>query len=697
MSFNSGGLLDLGHGVIYDTTVHEVQREGRVIVLQNRQAALLNFFISHASQKLTRAEILESVWQGRVVNDEALSRAVAELRAALGDSTKVPRFIKTLPRVGYCFVAVVNAVDSERHVWRVYGALAAIVLGTLFLLLMKTSPERSVARVGDANIQTFDYLYGDQYFLGSSRDGQYALFASHISDAPQVKVVSLSKSGIVAQIPTLPGSQVSFGVDPYTLLVSRVFDGRCEVGEYSLLLDDYTQRSACPGQNVRVIGAVQLEQGTGYLGYRGSLAPTFEPNDSTTGVFFEPSTLPYVEFVGPYAINASNTQVAHFGTDSELNPLRPSMAFTSGELRIDDWPEIGGSPRKDLGHFHNVSGVIWTSEHEVLMTMMLSPHETKLLGVDTISGDLIDYGVHSGTFAFLSPAASPFSGIASRYSHDTDVTSLSIGSSERTCRQIPPDKLWQSAVAYSSPLDLLAVSTVIGDSTKITLYQELGDSLSFEIPGQVSAMQFTGVRDFLAVISFTEYGTRTILVESISGRLVEQFRTPFANSVAKTGHGIMVSSPSTVFDIDLTRTPSVRSYTNPGFHRLFTFGEEQTVGLQRKKTRGLYLLSATSTGLSFENDEAIYVPEVNESIEYVVPEGEDSFLVFSTFFGPGRGAAWRRVGTDKNLPLSRPTPMTFPFIVGTEGSAYDPDTNCLWRAAAPQIESDPITITLGRP
>ncbi|HST02331.1 MAG TPA: winged helix-turn-helix domain-containing protein, partial [Usitatibacter sp.] len=55
-----------------------------------------------------RETLLEDVWRRRMVNDEVLSRAMAELRTTLGDDARVPRYIETLPKLGYRLVAAVS-------------------------------------------------------------------------------------------------------------------------------------------------------------------------------------------------------------------------------------------------------------------------------------------------------------------------------------------------------------------------------------------------------------------------------------------------------------------------------------------------------------------------------------------------------------------------------------------------------------
>src|SRR3954469_2803627 len=57
-----------------------------------------------------RETLLEEVWPRRMVNDEVLSRAMAELRGILGDDVKNARYVETLPKIGYRLVAPVAEI-----------------------------------------------------------------------------------------------------------------------------------------------------------------------------------------------------------------------------------------------------------------------------------------------------------------------------------------------------------------------------------------------------------------------------------------------------------------------------------------------------------------------------------------------------------------------------------------------------------
>jgi len=60
-----------------------------------------------------RETLLEDVWTRRMVNDEVLSRAIAELRTAIGDEAREARYIETLPKIGYRLVAAIEPLAAE--------------------------------------------------------------------------------------------------------------------------------------------------------------------------------------------------------------------------------------------------------------------------------------------------------------------------------------------------------------------------------------------------------------------------------------------------------------------------------------------------------------------------------------------------------------------------------------------------------
>jgi TolB-like protein/Flp pilus assembly protein TadD len=77
----------------------------REIKLTPKASAVLKALVTHAGQPVRKEELFASVWNGTIVSDDALTSCVQELRKALGDDARQPRFIETRHRRGYRFIA----------------------------------------------------------------------------------------------------------------------------------------------------------------------------------------------------------------------------------------------------------------------------------------------------------------------------------------------------------------------------------------------------------------------------------------------------------------------------------------------------------------------------------------------------------------------------------------------------------------
>jgi DNA-binding winged helix-turn-helix (wHTH) protein len=74
---------------------------GRSVRLEPLQMDLLVFLCSRAGQVVTKDEILETVWRGRFISDDTVKSTFYQLRKALNDSPRKPRYIETIPKRGY--------------------------------------------------------------------------------------------------------------------------------------------------------------------------------------------------------------------------------------------------------------------------------------------------------------------------------------------------------------------------------------------------------------------------------------------------------------------------------------------------------------------------------------------------------------------------------------------------------------------
>jgi DNA-binding winged helix-turn-helix (wHTH) protein len=74
---------------------------------------VLKYLVDHAGRVVTQSELLEALWPDTFVQQEVLKTHIFDVRSALGDSAKNSRFIETLPRRCYRFIAHVSHPAAE--------------------------------------------------------------------------------------------------------------------------------------------------------------------------------------------------------------------------------------------------------------------------------------------------------------------------------------------------------------------------------------------------------------------------------------------------------------------------------------------------------------------------------------------------------------------------------------------------------
>jgi DNA-binding winged helix-turn-helix (wHTH) protein len=98
-----------------DFTAGELRKRGRKIPLQDQPFRVLTLLLQRPGEVITRDDFQKALWSGDtfVEFDEGLNKAIQKLRQALDDSSDNPRFIETLPRKGYRFIAPVDRANGE--------------------------------------------------------------------------------------------------------------------------------------------------------------------------------------------------------------------------------------------------------------------------------------------------------------------------------------------------------------------------------------------------------------------------------------------------------------------------------------------------------------------------------------------------------------------------------------------------------
>jgi DNA-binding winged helix-turn-helix (wHTH) protein/TolB-like protein len=158
----------------FDDRSMELRKNGRLTAIEPQPARALALLLRRASEVVTREELKAEVWGSdtHVDFDRGLAYCLSAIRSALGDSGANPRFVQTLPRRGYCFVAPVRTSEapasapessgragrSRRPAWLAASALLLVLAATAGWLATARAPGPGRAVVA---VSVFDNETGD--------------------------------------------------------------------------------------------------------------------------------------------------------------------------------------------------------------------------------------------------------------------------------------------------------------------------------------------------------------------------------------------------------------------------------------------------------------------------------------------------------------------------------------------------------
>jgi len=102
-----------GHCAL-DLDTRQLFVKGREVHITPKAFELLTLLAEHAPKALTKNQLIEHLWPSTYVSEDALARLVADLRTALGDSAKLPRWIRTVHGFGYAFMPETRGEEARR-------------------------------------------------------------------------------------------------------------------------------------------------------------------------------------------------------------------------------------------------------------------------------------------------------------------------------------------------------------------------------------------------------------------------------------------------------------------------------------------------------------------------------------------------------------------------------------------------------
>jgi DNA-binding winged helix-turn-helix (wHTH) protein/Flp pilus assembly protein TadD len=161
----------------------ELLRDGNTQRLAQQPLRMLTELLEHPGEVVTRERLVQVLWPKGVVDfDNSLNAAVRKLRVALNDDSETPRYIETLPRIGYRFIGPITAesaapAPSRRFRWATWASVSVILLAFAVVWWQAQQPRElvgPVARVSDGggrstNQRAYE-LYLNGKFHRSRRD-----------------------------------------------------------------------------------------------------------------------------------------------------------------------------------------------------------------------------------------------------------------------------------------------------------------------------------------------------------------------------------------------------------------------------------------------------------------------------------------------------------------------------------------------
>src|SRR5580658_8037035 len=92
-------------GYRLDTDKRELRCGDRLTPIEPQVFALLALLIENRERVVGKDEIIERIWDGRIVSDSAVASRVKSVRQAIGDSGEAQRRVRTIHKLGFRFVA----------------------------------------------------------------------------------------------------------------------------------------------------------------------------------------------------------------------------------------------------------------------------------------------------------------------------------------------------------------------------------------------------------------------------------------------------------------------------------------------------------------------------------------------------------------------------------------------------------------
>ncbi len=231
---------------------------GKIVLtadLDNLSQKVVNYFIVHAGKLVTKDELLLDVWGIRDVSDGRVTRVIRVLRVALGDDTREPSYIETIPKRGYRFIAPIKVLapadDNEQDdftddeptairrknnylLWLTIGLLLIASASLSWVFWPENTSNETAQTIPLLRYQPVTSLDGLEFYHNVSEDERYLLYSYASPDNENVTVLMLEDLQEHRRHQLTESSYSSFGAafspDGKQIAYHRYYpDGRCSI------------------------------------------------------------------------------------------------------------------------------------------------------------------------------------------------------------------------------------------------------------------------------------------------------------------------------------------------------------------------------------------------------------------------------------------------------------------------------------
>jgi Tol biopolymer transport system component/DNA-binding winged helix-turn-helix (wHTH) protein len=202
----------------FDPRAGELRKQGMKLKLQGQPLDILAMLLARPGEVVTREDLQKRLWASDTIVefDHSLNAAIKRLRDALDDSAKTPRYVETLARRGYRFIAPVDSPAMPRttssktalrgplwryKVWSAFAALATVA-ALASVGLLKYSGRKKPAEPFQTMQSTRLTTTGKAGPAAISPDGKYVAYATGEPDAQDLRVLQVATHRDIEIVPT---------------------------------------------------------------------------------------------------------------------------------------------------------------------------------------------------------------------------------------------------------------------------------------------------------------------------------------------------------------------------------------------------------------------------------------------------------------------------------------------------------------